>query len=236
MMNKEKIFNDYCEYLDYAAANSPIFKSFLITGKVDESFDISYGYVAVGATRATIIDESSDYVVKVDIATDEWGDSSCEREMNIISAAKEQGLLQYFTDGVYLGEYCRTFEWYNVVDFDTWMTEEDFWNAVERDELKLETFTVRLPLYGYQKADCDSYRQVNSSEDDEKYVRSHKSPLSQRSMKVALAFLTQYGADVYEELSEFCNEWNINDLHNGNIGYVHNQVVFVDFAGYHSYS
>ena len=36
-----------------------------------------------------------------------------------------------------------------------------------------------------------------------------------------------------DELFEFLNESDINDLHSGNIGYIGNRLVLIDYSGYH---
>ena len=49
-----------------------------------------------------------------------------------------------------------------------------------------------------------------------------------------LDFIHYYGETVFEKFAEFCKKWDIEDLHNGNIGYVGGRPCLVDYSSWYS--
>lgn len=42
-----------------------------------------------------------------------------------------------------------------------------------------------------------------------------------------------YGTEVADDIEMFCEEHDINDIHNGNIGYLNDKPIIIDYAGYY---
>lgn len=234
-MNKQQVFTEYALYLDKLCHNSLTFSSFLAKAYATDSFCVEDGYVAVGATRATIMKDNSPYVVKMDIDMDDWQESSCENECAIYDAAKARGLQRCFTEAAYLGIYRAEVDWYDLEDFSCYIELDDaaVKEKAARQGCELRHSVVEIPLYGYERAVCGFVHQPQSTEADRAFIKMHRSPLAERSEKVALSFLNEYGKEVYDMLTDLFFEYEVNDLHSGNIGYIEDRVVFTDFAGYH---
>ena len=94
---------------------------------------------------------------------------------------------------------------------------------------------ICLNLYAYPRAiSFSSAMYSDLSEEDE--VRVAASPLAKRNELIAAAFIQDWGFDKFEALSEFCEEWDINDIHMGNVGIVGGRIVLIDYAGFHANS
>ena len=240
-MDKQMVFQHYCNLLDEMRESSLAFQSFLIApGDADISYwTFQNAEMNCGATRAAILDadNSYPYIVKFDIDTDEWGDSSSEREVATYHEAKLCGLESCFVEAKYLGEYRRKFTSYRVGDaLYSEMDNEDFLAFVKKYDIKEEEFEISIPLYGYERADLMPRRNLESSPEDKNWIRKYDSPLTDRSFKVGIEFFKDYGRDMFERLTDFCRTFNINDLHLGNVGYINDKIVIIDFGSYHNYS
>lgn len=238
-MDKKAVFEHYCGVLDHMLEDSWNLRVFLQAPYThDGDYDFDYGCIKFGATRGTIIDNDYDYVVKFDVDTDDTDEYVSDREIAIYQYALEKNVAQYFTEACFLGTYTKSFEWYseNELGSDTNATEEEFRALIEEEKekgLETEWVTISIPLFGYEKADCDRYCCANTTPEEDAFLHNHPSPLSERSENVAAAFVHEYGIENYLELSTFCAEYGVNDLHEYNIGYINNRIVIIDFAGYH---
>lgn len=236
-MDKKAVFEHYCKLLDDMRAESLAFQNFLFYTNTDEEYwEIGNAEVNCGATRAALIDHGYPYIVKWDIDHDEWGDNSCEREVAVYNEAKRCGLQKYFTEAVYLGEYKRKIRSYNLeYEYYTGMDNEDYLETAKRCECEEEEFEISISLYGYEYAECGVHTKEEGTPDQRMVLRKYKSPLTERSMTVGMNFLVNYGVEVFEKLTDFCLSFDINDLHNGNVGYINGNIVIVDFGSYHCY-
>ena len=89
-----------------------------------------------------------------------------------------------------------------------------------------------IALYGYRKAKM-TYRGYKVNEEEEKELTPYAhSPLRDRSDCVALDLLHDWGTEKFEKLDWFCEEMGINDLHNGNVGYIDGRLVLIDYSGW----
>lgn len=251
-MNKEKVFQHFSEILDNMLDNSLFFETYWqapysmdsISGSIDDNAISENIHLNFGISRGCIIDDDFDYVVKFDIESDNFGDSLCNREIDIYNAARANHLDTYFTAPTYLGTYCKIINFYDIkkieyymnwVDYDPQQFDEDF--AKEEDNFgDIIPITINIPLYAYPKANKYSYTifQDNEVEEYKKKAKSVNSPLKGRHLQIAMEFIFRYGMEQYEKLSDFMREYHINDIHYGNIGEMNGNFVCFDFAGYHS--
>jgi hypothetical protein len=251
-MNKEIIFNHFSDIIDNMLETSLFFDTYFqapymletICGSADDPAvpeDISLHF---GITRGCIVDDNFDYVVKFDIDNDFFGDSLCYREMDIYRAAESQHLEHYFTKPIFVGVYHKIINFYDIkkieqnfdwVDYDNQWFDEEF--AKKEDDFgEIIPITIEIPLYAYPKANPYTYTNLTGNEaiEYEKKAKSIGSPLKNRHLQIAMEFILRYGMEEYEKISEFMYEYNINDLHYGNIGEINNKLVVIDFAGFHS--
>lgn len=236
-MDKSFVFETYSAILDKLLDTSDFMRMYCQRPyMLDESYEDMNVTMVSGATRCCMIAPHNGYVVKFDIEEDGYG-SACSREERIYEAAKELSLEQYLTEVAYIGTYTRTIYWYDVDDIEDIMEwecvadfEDRFPDAVRK--LKKRPIHISLPLYGYRFARSYHIKDdVKMSEHKE--VDRCGSPLRSRSNYVAIAFLREYGFEEYKRFSQFGLEWDMNDIHMGNIGRVDGKLVLIDFAGYH---
>lgn len=245
-MNKQAVLNHYSSIIDNMIDNSMFFATYFqapcyleenIYGEDHAELPMGDNIsLCGGATRVCLIDEDYDWVVKMDIDEDRYG-SACEREVNIYSDAKEEHLEQYMTEAVYLGTYNRTFNFYSVWEIERYCDRYEYYSDFDEDlagyedSLTIVPITISIPLYGYRRAsgyDCGPQNNelINAAQ---KIV----SPLRDRNIAVASAFVREYGMEEYERFTDFIIRHRINDLHLSNIGAIKGHLVLIDFSGYH---
>ena len=188
MMNCTEIYNHFVPFIEQIL-NSDYSDELYYC---DHSFDINeHVYMVSGVTRAAIVDENYDWIVKYDIDCHEY----CEREIDLYQKAICNRLEMCFPECAYIGTF------------------QD------------------IPLYAFRKAKCN-YHSRNLFNEELEYIKTHKSPLSERNKSVAADLLKSWNEDIFEALSEFCYENEINDLHGNNVGWIDGKLVLIDFAGY----
>ena len=244
-MNKQEIFAHYSAIIDDLIDRSMYFSTYFQNPFYLESniYGCNYEYlpsnidICDGATRACIIDENYDYVVKFDTNEDNYG-SACEREEQIYSNAIAYALERYFNEIVFIGYYQRTIEFYPFYQIeqncDFYGYDEDAFDEeimAHEDDMTIMPIVISIPLYACRRAEEYDCGPVDNELAQQ--ARKVASPLRNRNICVATAFIRNYGMDEYEALSQFALENEINDLHIGNIGEVDGSLVIIDFAGYH---
>lgn len=197
--------------------------------------------IRFGVTRGCFIDDTYDYVVKFELlGAQESG--SCSDEVLIYDAAAQNGLEKFFAQPIYLGTYTKTFKffpWNSSLPFDIFdetYFEKKLQEMIDENKIEREEITISIPLYAYPKAERHEFR-INEEDQDETYrsVSHSNSPLVEREAGVGYAFVKQYGEEVFDALTEFLNEHEINDLHAGNVMEIDGELIFTDYCGYHEY-
>lgn len=252
MSTLNKTFQHFNSILDQLIEDNSYFAFYFQSPfSIEDEGSLSYGYNAprnismyCGATRGVIADADWDEVVKFELDGYEDEVSPCAAEVSIYEAAVAANLSKCFVKPRYLGTYVKTIKAYPASliyehdDEDACydMSESSFCRMVNEmglSEEDMREVTIKLPLYAYEKANnvgwtCDEY------EDEEgEIAKSYDSPLMERAEEVAASFVHEYGEVVYAELSSFLNEWCVNDLHCGNVGWINGRLVLIDYAGYH---
>lgn len=247
-MNKHEIFSHYSKVIDNLLSSSLWMQTwFQQPSWLDEGIhgenceEIPYNIsIYDGATRACIIDDNYDYVVKFDIEEDNFG-SACEREEELYHAAEAAGVSQYLNEIIYIGCYTRSLNFYSYYDIMqhchvscSSYDEERLCNelAYHEDEMTPHEIIISIPLYACKRAEGYDCGPINN----ELIVKAQKikSPLRDKNLAVATAFIRDYGEEEYEVFSDFAIENDINDLHLGNIGMIEGKLCFIDYAGYHN--
>lgn len=242
----DKTFTFYSKVLDTLIENNEFFQYYfqapysLIDRSVadmDEAFNCGKYNIEMyfGATRGCIVCDDCDEIIKFDLDTVEA--YACEDELNVYHAAEMCGLSKCFVRARYIGTYTKTIYTYSSYNFDfendDYFSEFDFQSMIKKDALTKCEITIKVPLFAYEKADNISFTSSAIEDEDEKVAKSHNSPLLERSEVIAASFVHEYGETIYEELSNFLIEWDVNDIHYGNIGWVGGRFVLIDYAGYH---
>lgn len=202
--------------------------------------------ILFGASRLCIIDDNYPFVIKVDY-TDmenrfEDFSSFCERELYFFNEAQERNLDRYLTEVKYLGEYRRRLKTYRLSDFYNYYDEceydefcfEDFFialNQMENEGIQQVELEVILPLYGYEKAYQINFQDALTPAETQ-YYRSFNSSLNEVNVSIIAKFIKDYGLEEYYDFNEFLQEFNISDIHRGNVGDINGKIVILDYAGY----
>lgn len=250
-MDRNQIFQHFSNILDNMLQKSLFWDTFLqapvemndAEGSINDTSFPENLHMRFGVSRACLIDDDYDYVIKFDMESDMYGDSLCQREVELYDKAKRQNLNNYFTEAVYLGVYRKTINFYPIaiieryvdwIDYDPNIFDHDFMEKEEKFG-PIESITINLPLYAYPRATTYCYTIFNDEDSSilEEEARSLSSPLRKRELQLAMEFIYLYGMEQYEKLTEFLFDQEINDLHRGNVGCLDGRFIIIDFAGYH---
>lgn len=252
-MDKNMVFNHYSNILDNMIENSLFWSTFLqhgdsiddVEGSIDDPSFPENLQMRFGISRACLIDDMFDWVVKFDIDCDAYGDSMCEREVSLYKEAKANHLDAYFTQAVYIGTYHKSIQFYDYEKIDHYLNwcgynpeefDENFMKH-EDDFGEIVPITINIPLFAYPRATTYRYTMFYNNEETtelENEARSISSPLRKRALQIAMEFIYKYGMEQYQKLSDFLYENSVNDLHRNNIGCVNGNLVIIDYAGYYS--
>ena len=234
-MDNQAIFQHYSQILDKILDTSEFFQMYFQSCYIlDDDLDIALNTkISTGVSRGCLIDQDYDYVVKFPL----HDSSNCERETMIFQDAVNNHLDNFFIQPTFIGTYQKTISAYKIDDIaDTieWYTEEDFNSQLPliQEKYKKQIVTIRLKFFAYKRADtCNDETFMRYSIDDEEYAENSTSPLREYNLAIAAAFIADYGPDEYERLTVFLYEWDINDIHFGNVGEIDNHIVIIDYAG-----
>ena len=167
-----------------------------------------------GATKLCIVPKNADFVIKWSITyyedSDDW-DEALE-EVSIYNKAVEAGLGMFFPKTeVFCVVNGITFVIQEKVDFSVLHTPNN-----KADRYAHQTRTIS-PTIVEKMSDC--------------FLRLHRGrslDFTWASMAIVL-----YGKRKCKALCKFIAQYEINDLHASNIGYLKNKPIILDFSGYH---
>ena len=160
-----------------------------------------------GASRAVLIFDDFDYVIKIDFSdmADEKYDF-CDNEVYNYISAVSYNVSQYFAETWYGGRF-------EGVPF--YLMEKA---AINEDEIN---------------DDIDSGSLANKSIlSDESLEKSFPYMDCNTKSTITDLFINYYDEEEIHELLDFCYSYAINDIHNENVGYIDNKPVIIDYAGY----
>lgn len=229
---------DYFKKLFDEAMISPSFRLFMRDPYGGANgFAFPHSIVTFGATRGVLIpdDPSIDWVVKFDVESDGTGASICEREAACYAAAKRHSLTPYFASLEPLGIYKWSGQDY---EFDAISILRDYGDddfEIELEKLlplPLTEVEISFSIFKAQRADCVMPWCFSSHPQRKQYIMKFPSPLAAKYEEIGEEFLRLYGEEEYNRLTKFCQSWLINDIHYGNIGYIKDKLVLIDYAGY----
>lgn len=258
-MREDLVFNHYSKILDNLLTDSTFAFVFQEPREFSADFDSFFYkkmpdnlFLCFGASRFCLIDDNYPFVVKVDYSNpiEYFPDfpSFCEKERYICSKAQERNFDKYLTEVKFLGTYRKVIKTYELADIDRYYSSYDLVDfdyasyvealeEMERDGIEQREVEIVLPLYGYEKVDIITLNPKLNSRERE-YYRSFNSPLSEVAVGVIVRFIEDYGLEEYYDFNEFLQEFNIHDIHAGNVGEIYGKIVILDYASYpkHGYS
>ena len=166
-----------------------------------------------GASKVCIlIEDDYDYVIKIGFR-DKAVDGMCKLEESLYRAACREGVSQFFAACYPLCTY-RAVECFlmEYVDCDSNEIDSDVYRHIS-DEFANS---------GREYSNDDIYDECNDIEDECAYV--------------SYLFPFYYSHEEVSRLENFLWRYDINDLHNENMGYSGDRIVLIDYSGYHCWN
>ena len=209
-----------------------------VFGEEVEDWEDHMYYWRSGASKFVILldEENFDLVIKIPFmgrSEETWNyDKQCYE-------GKEFFYFEGAADGNDGWDYCAAE--YNLYKNAEAQGLSDCFAAVD----VLET-NLKYPVYMQEKAVSfsDYYYDEESdhySEDESKYTDEQLNSTKEKCKENKISnfnnlwltdFIQYYGVDIFIKFSQFIRENNINDLHDGNIGYIGNRPVLIDYSGW----
>ena len=206
---KNCIFEDLCEdaYDNQILANLP------------ENLDYTY---ESGATKVVLIIENLDYVIKIPF----------HGRIEYAYSEDEEDVFEEFS-GATAGDS-------NCWDY----CKEEVFYYQKAKEKNVEKFFLETSILGYSnddypiyiqpKARIFNYYKSKSLSAEEQIITNRLRSKCETwfSVRWIRDAINWYGEAEVEKLLKFISNQEINDLHSGNLGYLNDRPVIVDYAGY----
>lgn len=176
-------------------------------------------YFGEGVSKAAMVCKDADFVFKIPFEEED----NKEVELDDLCSLE----VYYYEDAIIEG----------VEDF---FAETKFFDYIKCNNGK------RVPVY-YQKkvevledilesTDQTKIKELKDITPDERKKLTGKSNDYYGTARLSIiwikSFIDYYGEMEFEHFGNFIDEHNINDLHNGNVGYIGDRPVVFDFSGY----
>lgn len=206
------IFNQHLNYLDGAHSFKKAFEKAGAFWEWLDTHDLplttSKVTIGTGACRAVIFRDDWDYAIKFCLDGNDL--DYCANEEFIYGKATEIGLQKYFVECRYVCDYCgRKMYAVPVCEIRTGFLEDEVWKHCYE---------------GW----CDNT--------GNKYDPSGEIPedfyCEYEPEDVFSYARTVWDDETVDMLLAFCEEYGVNDCHIGNWGYLNDQLVIIDYAGY----
>lgn len=179
-----------------------------------ESLDVPENIkFATGATRLVVWDEDNpDYVAKIALTEDD--EKYCIHEVELYNAAVEAELEEHFA-------WCA--EIYNYGVHSVY--------AMEYLDCDSESIDSESYQWGYERYCWDNDLDSESDNSKQKFSDYYWSHGNWENL-VLDWFEDKLIKPVAAKFDEFINDYDISDVHTGNVGYRGKQLVLCDYAGY----
>ena len=175
---------------------------------------------ACGASKFCIIDEESDWVIKIsfdcsyDVEDEDMEVDYCKRELYNYEKACEAGLEKYFATIFKIGE---------IDGIEIYLQEK-----LEANDGTIDD--VEQLFYDYVYANDQEYYDEIEDEDD------RNSAVWEDIYDMSIGERVEAIFGFIKELIRFIEEYEINDLHSANYGYRGSELVIMDYSGWNVYS
>ena len=195
-----------------------------------------------GVSKGVLIFNDLDYVIKIPFYCEyyEGEEGYYDDEDNWIEGEPGEPTGDAFS-GVEVEGYCHQNEW------DYCETEELRYLAAEKNNMEehfAKTWCIGTvqdwPIYAQIK--CCMYRSEESYSTRSKKTYTAEDQESVRNIQDTtkvwtqedwlIDFLHYWGRDRLIAFMQFCDQWNIDDLHGGNLGYICGVPCLVDYSSY----
>lgn len=159
-----------------------------------------------GATKGVIIPKDADFVIKIPFEAYNCGDNFNEDDYCQLEATAYENAL--------------------IEGFEFVFVETKFVDII--DGIKIY---VQPRVDEYARDEDEEYLSCDESNEMEDLKDSYFSAYDMNSYWL-YEFINVYGMDIFNDFCHFTEEYGINDLHGGNLGYYHGKPVIFDYSGY----
>lgn len=180
-----------------------------------------------GASKMCIIFQYLPFVVKIPFMYDEPGLGDAAQEY-----CSNKFPLGHLLEGKYTWDYCAIESSYYEASFEYGV--EDLF-AKEMCIGYINNYPIYIQTKVTPLADIDSRSLKESSQDTYDKVKSitkEKNRYIDADMDWIANVFAYYGETTFRNLLQFLSDYDINDLHNGNVGYVGEAPVFLDYSSF----
>lgn len=209
-------------------------KAIDVVEALEKETGVSNYKFANGASKGVIWDKRSDYVVKIPI-NGSYGDYAYSESGAYLGY--DNDMEKWYGGGFDNGwDYCLT-ESYLYADACEWGLTAAFAGTVKiNDNIYVqEKATIFSEILEKRRIESKLERSCNGYADYiHSLIRQSGTYLSTDQLAEIwmLDFIDYHGEEKFLEFLEFINENCINDLHWGNIGYIEDRPVLVDYSGF----
>ena len=177
--------------------------------------------IMTGATKCVIVFKDEDFVIKIPFSGyDDWEGQEYDSETGYFDEDYDP-----FFEFEY-GDYCQ-------------LEEEIFDKALDEglDFALARTQFIGMagdfPVYVQEKATSFWNGKSKHSREEITLIKNqYKYDIERLDPEWILDFISCYGKRTFEAFLQFTIDAHINDLHNGNVGYIYGQPVLLDYSGY----
>lgn len=184
-------------------------------------------FICAGAHRCAVIDDNYDYIIKF-CYNENCAD--CRREQEIYNNSGEFSSL--FAECCFAGKYEKDVSYFYPDELEMGYKISYCTQTNHSLEGKLMDRHYSISIYAYPKANfeqCDEFSHRTLRKIRKKYATS---PLAEYSVEIAAIFKSAVGAAKMKKFSLFLKTNRINDIHEGNVGYINGKPVIIDYAGF----
>lgn len=242
MLKKEFILEQLEKYctLDESLCEGTFYEQIVCPLQDADCFDNDSWTYDSGVSKGVLIFNDLDYVIKIPFYC-EYEEECGFYDENDEWVSEGGGPLGEPFMGVAVEGFCKENEW------DYCETEELRYKVAKKHNVEnyfAETWHIGTvcgwPVYAQVK--CCMYRseeshsirsRKNYSEQDRERARSARNATKLFvDEEWLIDFLQYWGEECFKDLAQFCEEWLIDDLHPGNLGYVCGVPCLVDYSSY----
>ena len=244
MLNKEYILekiNEYCTLNEQLSEET--FYDMVVEPLDHNNCFEGYSWTwATGVTKGVLIFDELDYVVKIPLYCEYYeGYSDWDEETEEYVVIEEGGPTEEPFSGVQVEGYIHDNDW----DY----CETESYRYLEAEKHDVSEYFAKTwyigsvkdwPIYAQIRANmycslesCSVRSRKNYSNEERESVKSIKEATHfYVSDEWMIDFINYWGEDALMNLINFCDEWFIDDLHDGNLGYICGAPCLVDYSSF----
>lgn len=243
MLNKDFILeklNEHCEFNRYLCEET-FFDMVVSPLEVASCFQKNTWTWDTGVTKGVLIFDELDYVIKIPFGCEYLEEEAYYDDNDNWVVEVEGGPNDYMFSGVQVEGFIHNNEWdYCETEFLRYQVAQK--NAIEDCFAQIWFLGVvqAWPIYAQIKACMFRSESSRSARSQKNYSNAERETAKtiQNTAKFyveeewLIDFLNYWGQEKLLDFIKFCQDWEIDDLHPGNLGYVCGVPCVVDYSSF----